>query len=169
MKKLKRLDEYARQFGEGKVIMAPDPLEPDGPSVFLAGSIEMGKAEDWQAAAGKRLSDRGLTVYNPRRLNWDSSWEQSIDNEKFREQVEWELEALDQCTAVLMYFQPETKSPISLLELGLFAQSDKMVVVCPEGFWRKGNVDVVCARYGVPMFDTVDEAVSALLTRIARL
>ncbi len=56
-----------------------------------------------------------------------------------------------------MYFDPNTKSPISLLELGLYAASDKLTVCCPEGFWRKGNVDIVCERYGVEQVDTIEE------------
>lgn len=50
-----------------------------------------------------------------------------------------------------MYFAPTTRAPITLLELGLFAQSGRLVVCCPDGFWRKGNVEVVSARYGVPL------------------
>lgn len=50
-----------------------------------------------------------------------------------------------------MYFAPSTRAPITLLELGLFAQSGKLLVCCPEGYWRRGNVEVVCARYGIPM------------------
>jgi hypothetical protein len=47
-----------------------------------------------------------------------------------------------------MYFAPETRAPNTLLELGLFARSGKLVVCCPEGYWRRGNVQVVCRRYG---------------------
>lgn len=53
------------------------------PWVFLAGSIEMGEAEDWQAQVVKELSD--YTILNPRRGDWDSSWEQSINNPHFKE------------------------------------------------------------------------------------
>lgn len=167
MKRIKKLDDYAINEGrKGKVIKAPGKLE-GGPSVFLAGSIEMGKAEDWQKTAEKFLVDSGVVAFNPRRDDWDSSWEQKMDNEKFREQVNWELDALDLSDAILMYFSPETKSPISLLELGLYAHTGKMFVVCPEGFWRKGNVDIVCARYSVPMFNTIDDALGAIMTRLS--
>lgn len=27
----------------------------------------------------------------------------------------------------------------------------------PNGYWRRGNVEVVCARYGIPLFDDFDE------------
>ena len=119
------------------------------PCVFLAGSIEMGAAEDWQARLTIELSDVDCVVLNPRRDDWDSSWEQTIDNEQFREQVEWELTAMQHANVIAMHFEPGTKSPITLLELGLHAASDRLVVHCPEGYWRKGNVDVVCRRYHV--------------------
>ena len=55
------------------------------------------------------------------------------------------------------WFSPDTKSPISLLEFGKFADSGKMLVCCPTGFWNKGNVDIVCERYGIPNYETLDE------------
>jgi hypothetical protein len=65
-----------------------------------------------------------------------------------------------------MYFSPETKSPISLLELGLHAESDRMIVCCPPGFWRKGNVDIVCTRYNIPLFNDMESAINGLRTKI---
>lgn len=132
-------------------------------SVFLAGSIEMGVAEDWQTKVQKALVDRDCLVYNPRRDDWDSSWKQDKNNPKFREQVEWELAALERSSIIAMYFDPASKSPISLLELGLFAPTGKMVVCCPEGFWRKGNVDIVCEKYKVVQVPTLDRLISLLL------
>ena len=58
-------------------------------AVFLAGSIEMGEAEHWQITAAHQLNDAGLDVLDPRRLDWDDSWVQSINNKQFREQVKW--------------------------------------------------------------------------------
>lgn len=116
----------------------------------------MGVAENWQERLTKELSDLDCTIFNPRRDDWDSSWEQSIHNEKFKEQVDWELNQLDQAKIIALYFDPSTKSPISLLELGLYAKTDKLVVCCPEGFWRKGNVEIVCERYGIPLFTDID-------------
>ncbi|TDZ13863.1 hypothetical protein Cob_v013027 [Colletotrichum orbiculare MAFF 240422] len=133
----------------------PTPFSITGKSVFLAGSIEMGSAPDWQAALTETLSARlpstTITVLNPRRGNWDGGWVQSIHNAQFKEQVDWELDAQDTCDVIAMYFSPGTKSPISLLELGLYAASGKIVVCCPEGFWRKGNVEIVCHRYGIKL------------------
>jgi hypothetical protein len=134
-------------------------------SVFLAGSIEMGLAEPWQAVLEQALADLPLTILNPRRDEWDATWEQSIDNAAFRQQVEWELEAQERASLIAMYFAPATKAPITLLELGLFARSGKVVVCCPPDFWRRGNVEVVCARYGVPLVVELAELVQAVRER----
>lgn len=125
-----------------------------GFKVFLAGSIEMGTAEDWQQKLTDHLESLGkdITVFNPRRDNWDPTWEQSINNPQFCAQVQWELQALDEADLIVMYLDPNTKSPISLVELGLHAKSGKIIVCCPDGFYRKGNVDIVCMTYGIPNY-----------------
>jgi hypothetical protein len=125
-------------------------------SIFLGGSIEMGKAIDWQTNWAMRYSGEGFNVFNPRRLDWDSSWEQSIETPQFFQQVTWELQALDTADIIILYFQPGTQSPISLLELGLYASSGKLLVCCPEGFWRRGNVDIVCNRYNIKQFESLE-------------
>jgi len=135
-----------------KVIKPPNNLiytEEDGKTLFLSGSIEMGKAVNWQNKIIDFLSKEKIVIFNPRRDDWDNTWIQTIDSPQFREQVTWELNALECSNVIAMYFDPNTKSPISLLELGLFAKSKKMILYCPEGFWRKGNVDIVCRRYGI--------------------
>lgn len=138
--------------------------------VFLAGSIEMGKAEDWQAVIPELFKDRDeLVFFNPRRDDWDSSWEQKESNPQFSEQVNWELNKLEDSDIIFMYFSPETKSPISLLELGLYAESGKMIVCCPDEFWRKGNVDIVCSRFNIPIYNTLDAAIGRLRTSLQNI
>ncbi len=150
------------------VVYPPNPVPHQcvGRVVFLAGSIEMGAAIDWQARLIAALKGVNCTILNPRRPDWDSSWKQSKDSPQFRQQVEWELDGLDNADVIALYLDPATKSPISLLELGLFAQRD-VIVCCPLGFWRKGNVDIVCERYCIPVhedFDSFATAVTATLT-----
>ena len=142
------------------------------PWVLLAGSIEMGTAEDWQRATVRSLKDHPGTILNPRRDDWDSTWVQSIDNSQFRQQVEWELEAQELADCIAFYFSPGTKSPITLMEFGLFAHPDStstIVVCCPGGFWRKGNVDIVCKRYGIPQAKGLEQLKSAILNSIGRV
>jgi len=151
-----------------RVLKAPAPLLLDGrtPSVFVAGSIEMGQAEDWQVRLERALAGHDVILLNPRRDDWDASWKQSIDNAQFREQVEWELEGLERASLVAMYFAPATKAPVTLLEFGLSARSGKLLVCCPEGYWRRGNIEVVCARYGIPLLPSLEMLVTEIRNRI---
>lgn len=143
-------------------------------SVFLAGSIEMNTAKDWQKEFKEKL-DKSLVgkakermlLMNPRRDDWDSSWEQ--DSPQFIEQVNWELNSLDHCSQIVMYFDPATKSPITLLELGMYAASGKLVVCCNDKYWRKGNVDVVCNRYSIPMVADLKQLIEFTLTKYSHI
>lgn len=119
----------------------------------------MGKAKNWQQYVVQKLSPQ-TTILNPRRDDWDNSRVQDIKNKQFREQVEWELHAQEDADLILMHFEPGTQSPITLLEFRLFADSSKLVVHCPEGFWRKGNVDIVCSYCSICSVKTLDEMVS---------
>jgi len=152
-----------------RILKPPTPitLADNEATVFLAGSIEMGRAEPWQAMVEQAFADLPITILNPRRNEWDASWEQSINNPQFRGQVEWELEAQERAAVIAMYFAPATQAPITLLELGLFARSGKLVVCCPPGFWRRGNVEVVCARYGVPLMTSLEELLRSVRERLA--
>lgn len=129
-------------------------------NVFLAGSIEMGKAEDWQSYVGKIFSDNNWNVFNPRREDWDSTWVQDFNNPQFYQQVNWEADALEKSDLIIMYFSPGTQSPISLLELGRYSTTGKMLVICPEGFWRKGNVDIFCHKFNIPLFDSMEKCLN---------
>jgi hypothetical protein len=146
------------------VITPPGHIINDLPykRIFLAGSIEMGKAEDWQSRIIEAVKDTNRVIFNPRREQWDPTWEQSIDNPKFKEQVDWELDALEESDMIIMNLVPDTMSPISLLEFGLFARSGKLVVYCPDGFWRKGNVDIVCQKYSVPQVEKFEELITLI-------
>jgi hypothetical protein len=149
-----------------KVITAPEIIATNGYSVFLAGSIEEGEAENWQQKVIEGLSeDTVLTVLNPRRPKWEKV-EQSMSNLQFATQVHWELDAMNAADMIVFYFQPGTKAPISLLELGLHATDmDKHVIVCcPEGFWRKGNVDIICQDYNIPQVNTLEELIEKIKT-----
>ncbi|AVH85116.1 hypothetical protein RsoM2USA_188 [Ralstonia phage RsoM2USA] len=158
-----------------KVIYSPDRTRPpEGIWVFLAGSIEMGKAEDWQSSLGDKLSEipEVTAIFNPRRNDWDSSWVQSIDNPQFNEQVNWELDHIEYSDVVFMNFIPDTQSPITLAELGYIlgrSRDQILIICCPDGFWRQGNVEIMAERSGLRIFRDYDEAVQALVSMIGSL
>ncbi len=149
-------------------------------SIFLAGTIDNGDSLDWQQqfieaiAKPYTASSRGISlgtgikwyrdviIFNPRRRDWDASWEQTIENPQFYQQVAWELNALDKADIIVMNLLEGSKSPISLLELGLYAATGKMVVICPKKFYRKGNVDFICEKYDIPQVKDIDEAIQLI-------
>jgi hypothetical protein len=133
--------------------------------IFLAGSIDMGAAEDWQTKLIGTLENGmtdGIAILNPRRDDWDSSWKQSIHDPQFKEQVDWELTGMDSVDIIVMNFLGDSKSPITLLELGLMADSGKLIVCCPYEFYRRGNVEVICDRYDIPLFDNIDDLIKEI-------
>ncbi len=141
------------------VTYPPNPIPLVGKCIFLAGSIEQNTAENWQEKIIQSIDNSYINILNPRRKDWDSSWKEDINNPNFKEQVNWELQGLERANLIVMYFDPKTKSPISLLELGLYANSGKMVVCCPVGYWKKGNVDIVCQKYQIHQTNNIDELI----------
>jgi hypothetical protein len=148
------------------VVFAPHrvDLSGKGKSIFLAGSIDQG----WQTTITKKFSNLPVTILNPYRPEWDSTWEEDITFQPFREQVDWEQDMLEAADLIALYFAPTSKAPISLLELGLFARSGKMVVACPPGYWKRGNVQIVCKRLKVELVDSIEELVESVERRIRR-
>lgn len=142
------------------IIKPPKPFKNESfldPLIFLAGSIEMGTAIDWQDEISKKIDRPDRIILNPRREDWDDTWKQDISDPKFREQVEWELKGIEDASLTVFFFHPKTKSPISLLELGLAAPLGACIVCCPTGFWRKGNVDIICAKYKLKTVDKYED------------
>ena len=149
------------------VFCPPEIIEPgqQWPNyVFLAGSIDMGVAENWQQTVIDSFANRAVTFCNPRRKDWDSTWEQDISNACFREQVEWELYHLERANIVIFHFDPNGKAPITLFELGkcISDRSKLCLVSCPEGYWRRGNIQIICHRYGIPLFANLADLIENL-------
>ncbi|KAF2033770.1 hypothetical protein EK21DRAFT_30374, partial [Setomelanomma holmii] len=131
-------------------------------SVFTAGSIEMGAAVQWQERLVTHVCDLPITVCNPRRGTWDPNVDVKSSDPDFRDQVEWELEALQEATVICFFFDQDTLSPVTMLELGLQAKSRKVIMCCGEKFWRSGNVDMVCNLYNIPWVRTFEQLVPAV-------
>jgi len=155
------------QENKATIIKSPTelPLKDNRLKIFLGGSIDMGKSENWQAKLEKELSNNNVILLNPRRDDWNKEWKPISTDKNFREQVEWELSALEYADIIVMYFAPESQSPISLLEFGLYAKTNKLIVLCPDGFWRKGNVDIVSEIYNIITVNTFNELIVELKKR----
>ncbi|KAI3330037.1 hypothetical protein F4824DRAFT_355664 [Ustulina deusta] len=150
-----------------QVIDAPSREPSRGvKTIFLAGTTMPTDEHDWRVCLMELLADEPLTIYNPLRPDWDSTWREDISFEPYCEQVEWELDMQETADMVVVYFHPASKAPISLLELGLCARTGKAIVVCPAGYWKRGNVQIVCERHGIEMVDDVKALKGAIMRKL---
>ena len=149
-----------------KEIKAPNYIPPhELNTIFLAGTIDQGNSEDWQARMKDFFADWDVTLLNPRREAWDATWPNDVSFPPFRRQVEWELEALEKAEFRIFVFLENSKSPITLLELGKFLGRPG-VVMCPKGFYRRGNVEMVCHRYFMPLTESMEDLFDFLTCRL---
>ncbi|RFN44279.1 hypothetical protein FIE12Z_11466 [Fusarium flagelliforme] len=138
------------------VVMAPEKpkLNDKTMSVFLAGITTSTNEADWRQSLTNALIDYPVTIFNPNRPDWDGTWKEDFSDKRWEEQVSWELDMQDIADVIVFFFHKSTDAPISLLELGLAIRT-KTVVVCAQNEYRKrGNVEAVCRRFGVPLLST---------------
>ncbi|CZT50745.1 uncharacterized protein RSE6_11787 [Rhynchosporium secalis] len=151
-----------------RIVMAPNAYTKERPTIFLSGSIDRPTAT-WQSLLTAALSHLSVTILNPHREDWDSTWREDVDFAPFREQVNWELDAMKAADIVAVYFNPESPAPITLMELGLFAKEKKMVVACPKGYYKRGNVQIVCQKYGIEVVDNVAELAGRVVNLLGEI
>jgi hypothetical protein len=142
-------------------------------TLFLAGTIDNGTSVDWQKKVANELQNEKVTIFNPRRESWNAAPTQ----EDLEFQIEWELERIEMCEFVLMHLEDDSKSPVSLLELGLLlatpdfepqyaASRKKLIVSCSPKFYRYTNVARTCERYDTIIFHSLDDAIDVTRQRI---
>ncbi|KAF1914945.1 hypothetical protein BDU57DRAFT_531331 [Ampelomyces quisqualis] len=157
-----------KQHPEFRHCMPPEAPVYGHFSLFTAGSIEMGAAVQWQQRLADHLRDLPITMTNPRRGKWDPNVDAKRSDAAFFNQVEWELDALTHADVICYFFDCATVSPVTLMELGLWAHSGKIIVCCDQRYWRQGNVEIVCERYNIPYvssFKALVPAVREMMTR----
>ena len=67
---------------------------------------------------------------------------------------------------IALYLYPGTISLISLIELGLFIKTKKIVICYPDGFYRKGNVQVIYNKYNIKLVKTLNKLVEEVKDKI---
>jgi len=137
------------------------PTDDGKLSIFLAGTIDNGMSDNWQEELTKLLMPYDINILNPRRDDW--SPDTPVDG--LRTQINWEMDALNNAMLIVMYLAPNSKSPISMMELGLHS-NQPIVVCCPDGFWRKTNVEVVCERADIPLSHDKEEFFNKIVSLV---
>lgn len=123
---------------------------------FLAGSINYHLSGNWRGKVTNEM-EHLVHFFDPTRIEHNE-----FSDFQMKEHIEWELNALNLSDKIILNFLPDAKSPISLVELGLYMKSSKLVVVCPDQFYQKRYVKVICEKYNTPFFNTIDKAIQYL-------
>ena len=122
---------------------------------FLAGSIDF-SYNNWREIVMEEMKGF-IHFFDPTRIDHNE-----LNNSQMEEHIDWELNAMNLSDTILLNFLPDFKSPISLVELGLYVKSNKLIVVCPAQFYQKRYVKVLCEKYDTPFFDNLDKAIKYL-------
>lgn len=123
-------------------------------TIFLGGTIDNGISANWQSHIVSALSDCDVDIYNPRNKKWDITHNPSdLRNSVLISQIEWELFYLQEVKINLFWFEPNSKSPITLMELGLILGLSRaerpnkhIVIYCPPEFYRFVNVVITAKK-----------------------
>lgn len=145
------------------IVTAPDrpAVPPRKPSVFLAGGIT--GCPFWQDQMIKLLNGNDLTIYNPRRANFNT-----LDRKAEAEQIIWEYDQLTNAKGILFWFPKDNQAgcPITLFELGRWSYSKKDIFVGVEpGYTRESDVRIQMKleRYGMAIHDTLEDLAEEVL------
>ena len=147
------------------IIITPEEITNQGTckfgskSVFLAGTIDNGDSLNWQDKVIIELINLGVSceIYNPRREHWNSN----TTKEELEKQIKWEQDHLDRANIIVMVLLDDSKSPISLLELGLYANTNKLIVFCTPNFYRWDNVRLTCEKYNIELVQNLNPLIIA--------
>jgi len=142
------------------VIRSPKTHDSPDPSVFLAGGCA---GDDWQSVVAQRLSGERLTVFNPRRPDY-----QKGDRAFLAEQVAWEREHLDRATVRLFWIPGDSDSVITLYELGQWANTARPMTIGIDSAYSRREEVLAQLELARPMMP-VDSDLTMLTDRTARL
>jgi len=119
-----------------KYIEAPNNHTSNEKSLFVAGWIS--NCPNWQEEFILYFKDKTITIFNPRRKNFD------INNKNLElEQITWEHNHLEKADIISFWFPKETLCPIVLYELWKYIKSDKQIFIWVDSeYQRKSDVEI---------------------------
>ncbi|MEP2240010.1 MAG: nucleoside 2-deoxyribosyltransferase domain-containing protein [Maribacter sp.] len=128
-------------------------------SIFLAGSMDHKQEGSWRT---KVIAEFGAhDIFDPTHVHHNN-----LNDEQMKRHVQWELDALQLADMILLNFLPIALSPISLVELGMYVRSNKLIVICPKAFYKSNYVNTLCKKYNTPIFNNITEAKTLLKNSI---
>ena len=139
--------------------------------IFLAGGIS--NCSDWQEIVTQRALDKfqnkDFILINPRKDNFDVSNPSESEN-----QIMWEHHWLELSDAIFFWFPKETLCPITLFELGCYADRSSykdLIIGCDPEYKRLTDVQTQTKlrRPGQPVFIGFDKFLEQVDLYLERL
>jgi len=128
-------------------------------SIFLAGSMDHKQEGSWRDEISAEFGM--YSIFDPTNNNHDH-----LNTKEMKRHINWELNALQLSDIILLNFLPDALSPISLVELGMYVRSNKLIVICPQEFYKSNYVHTLCEKYNTPIFNNITEAKTLLKNSI---
>ncbi|MFT6981845.1 MAG: hypothetical protein ACJAUD_000612 [Crocinitomicaceae bacterium] len=128
--------------------------QKDKQIVFLAGSVATDSDNNWRHDIINKWGDEYhfFDPVNPNHAN--------LNDKDMRAHIKWELDALKSSDYIFLNLLPTSTSPISLVEMGLYVSTKKLIVICPTEFYKWRYIDVLCKEYNTPIFQDFGEALN---------
>jgi len=148
------------------IINAPEELYSienfHNKKLFIAGGIS--GCKNWQDILIDYLKDEPeLTIYNPRRNEFD------LSNEKETEkQIIWEYEHLLKAHIISFWFTADTLCPITLYELGLHGHEDKTIIGIDPEYKRRKDLEIQSklTRPSSPIVYSLEELAKEIIKKL---
>lgn len=125
--------------------------------VYLSGAMT---GEDWQSKFTNELDSLRVDVFSPR---YPSSHTVTPPDGLF----EWEIDHMSIANVIAFNFIPDEDCSSALIALGMYAKTDRIIVCCPDGFFKKGDIDALCNREDIPQVDSLDLLIKWTIARIS--
>ena len=140
-------------------------LPHEGPKIFLAGSIDSGNEIDWRQETADYIKEswfkdkqntESITIYNPKK---GKEWAVDLENE----QATWDISMLNIADYIILHLTGDSVSPVSLLELGLYARDKKLFLSINDDYLRKNIALLYYSCYGYnTIYSSIKESVDAI-------
>lgn len=129
--------------------------------IFLAGGMK----KPWREELVDKVKEMNLDVIilDPT-TDWKEMGEETVENEKYVEQTNWEHDGLQRADIHIFHFDDTSLSPITLFELGMFVDRDSIIYL-EEDYEKKSYVDYIALRFGVPIVKSLKELAGLLSIR----
>jgi hypothetical protein len=167
-------EEHVIELTEGFMVVQPPRCMRSGPdrSVILIGSEDNGEWKPWKDTIVSRLEDKtsdegfNLVVFDPERKEWETNWQHMTEGSRYKSQVRWELEHMEEVDVVVLYLGKGISSSMAMMELGLLARTNRLVLFCPDDEFGSKNVKIFCERYEVTRVEKLDALLAEVEGRL---